>query len=409
MLVVLGVLLFGTVAGANAVVGAERTVLNAEFVAEGINGTGFYESQAEAVTEQVAPDGAGSDIAAGLEGPGPPVEEFADSVVTTEYVRSEFEGMLSSLFAYLHGDTDELALAIDTRPLKSGFAAEFETWIVELDADRIDPRMGDLTESESQFERTRTEFKERWLQRIQQETDEEYTRAELEAIYDDRRGQVRRATIDRLESQVAESGGPPELRTAMVEYGTVGVDALVAADADYETFLEDEAAARQQLAADVRDVVRAGLDEQIPDEQDFAEGMDEEARNTLEDARGYVSLLDTLALLLPLAALVFAALLGYVSRRRSNGLWRVGGIVAVIGFAVGLAATIVPGMLPDLLDVDPAGTGTGPEIVLGLLSDALGTIALQSWLLFVLGLALVAAGIAVRRDLLPIEDDPEGA
>jgi hypothetical protein len=408
-LVVLGLFLFLAVAGAHAAIGAERTVLNEEFVTEGLEEEGFYEAQAEGFRSNLRPEGAAGQLGESFEGPEPPVEEFANSVVTPEYVQTQFEGLIGSAFAYLHGDVDELNLTIDTTPIKAGFVEEFETWIIELDPGQIDPRMGDLAQSESSFEQTRTEFKDRWLQRIQQATPEQLSQAELEAQYDQRRGQIRQEAIDRLESRIAESGGPPEIQSALVDYGTVGVDALVSADADYETFLEDESAAREALATAVGDLVSKQLDEAIPDQQNFAEGMDEEARGNLEDARGVVTLVDTLALLLPLAAIALAALIVYVSGRRSNGLWRVGGVVAVIGLGVGIVATLLSGMLPGILNIDPETAEQGPLIVLGLLTDALGTIGLQSWLLLLLGLVLVAAGIAIRRELLPIEDEPTEA
>lgn len=406
VLVVLGLFLFLAVAGAHAAIGAERTVLSDEFVTDGLEDEGFYETQAEQLSSDLQPEGAAAQFGESFEGPEPPVDEFAESVVTPAYVQTQIEGLVESLYAYLHGDVDTLNLTIDTTPLKAGFADEFETWILDLDPGQIDPRMGDLAQSESSFEQTRTEFKERQLQRIQQETEEEYTREELEAIYADSRAQIRRAAIDRLESQIAESGGPPELQQALVAYGTVGIDALVAANADYDTFLEDETAAREDLASAVGTLVREQLDEEIPDQEDFAAGLDQDARNSLEEARGIVSLIDLLALLLPLAAIGLAALIVYVSSRRSNGLWRVGGVVAVIGLVVGLLATVLTGMLPDILDIDPATAEQGPQLVLGLLTDTLGTIGLQSWLLLLLGLVLVGVGVAIRRDLLPIEDEP---
>lgn len=405
-LVVLGLFLFLAVAGAHAAIGAERTVLSDEFVTDGLEDGGFYEAQADQFASDLQPEGASTQLGNSFEGPEPPVQEFADSVVTPAYLQPQIEGLVESLYAYLHGDADELNLTIDTTSLKAGFAEEFETWVLDLDPGEIDPRMGELAESESSFQQARADFTDQRLQEIQQRTQQELNRTELEAIYDDERDRIRQEAIDRLESDVADAGGPPELQQAIVEYGTVGIDAIVAADADYDTFLEEETAARESLASDVGTLVREQFDEEMPDQQDFAAGMDQETRDSLADARSIVGLVDTLALLLPLAAIALAALVVYVSGRRSNGLWRVGGVVAVIGLLVGLVATVLSGMLPDILDIDPATADPSAEVVLGLTTDALGTISMQSWLLVVLGLLLVGVGIAVRRELLPIEDRP---
>lgn len=406
MLVLLGLLLFGTLSGANAAIGAERTLLNDDFVADSIDDGDFYARQTENLATDFVPEDANFQVNSAFEGSGPSVREMAEAAVTPAWVRTEAERNLAAVYAYLHAETDELVIELDTTAVKANFVEEFETWILEADVEALDSRMAALAESESSFEATRRDFEETQLQRIQERTDEEYTREELEAIYDDNRDVVRREAIDRLESEVSQSGAPAELHSAIVDYGTVGVDALVAADASYDEFIEAEADARSDLATAVGDVVRSRLDEAVPDREDFTDGMGEETAASLAEARGHVTTVDTLAIVLPIATLVLAALVVSVSRRRSSGLWRVGGVVAVIGLSGAVAATILPGLLPDLLNVDPNQADPAADVVLGLITDTIGAFGFQSWILLALGLGLVGAGLAIRRDRLPVPDEP---
>jgi len=400
----LGAVLLGTVLGANALVGAERTVLDADYVTDGLEDEGLYDSLADDMAANFQPEAA--PIAGSGEGSGPPLEDMTESVVTPAYVQGEVERNVASLFGYLHGDREELTLAFDLRPVKRGFGVEFEVWVLEADAATFDPRMGDLLESEAAFEDTRASFKETQLDRIQSRTEEDLSRPELETLYEENRGRIRETLVSRLEQDVAESGGPDGFQAALVDYGSVGIDALVADGADYEQFREAEAAAREDLAAAAGEAVQQSLDAEVPDSMDFTADMDEAAVQRFETARTAVTTLDLLALALPLAALLVAGLLGYVSGRRSNVLWRVGGVVAVVGLLSAAGTTLLSSVLPGMLGGESGQIPPQAEAALGLVTDALGTIALQSALLLVLGLLLVVAGVAVRREILPVADEP---
>lgn len=405
-LATLGLLLTMTVVGGNAAVGADRTLLDAGFVVDGLEATGTYESMAADMAEPLKPDDTAG-LSAGLpDAPDPPVEEMAAAAVTPAYVGDAVERNVRTLYAYLHGRTDELALSVDLIPVKRAFAAEVEAWVADLDPGEIDDRMGRLAANRSAFAGARQEFKAAQLQRLQERTEEEYSREELERLYDENRQEIRRRAVDRLERSVAEASRPAPVKTALVAYGTVGIDALVAADPAYEEFTAAEARARADVAAAVATLVRDRLDQRVQDELDLLAGVDDSARETLATARTGTWLVGLLALLLPVAAVLLAGLVGYVSRRRSNALWRVGGILAAVGLLTAVATTILADLLPGLVGL---GGGDAPETAsaaLEVVSRALTTIATQSLAVFVLGLAMVGAGVAIRRGLVPVADEP---
>jgi hypothetical protein len=405
LLGLLGAVLLVAVLGANAAVGADRTMLETDFVTESLEDEDLYETLAEEVVTDFQP--AETPISASDGASGPPIEEMAESVVTPAYVQGEVERNVASMLGYLHGDREELQLAFDLKPIKSGFADEFEAWVLEADPGTFDPRMAALLESEAEFEDTRASFKQDQLERLQSRTDQELSRSELETLYDENRDRIRQSLRSQLEDSVAESGEPVRFQAALVDYGGVGIDALVAQQADYEQFRQDEAQAREELAAAAREAVRQSLDAELPDTMALTADLDPETRQTFETARTAVTTLDLLAIALPLIAILVAGLLGYVSSRRSNALWRVGGVVAGVGLLSVIATAVLSSVLPGLLRVDSGETPPQVEAALGVLRDALWTIGLQSAILLILGLALVGAGIGVRRELLPVEDEPE--
>jgi hypothetical protein len=401
--------LISSVFGANVVLGAERTVLSADYVADGLEDEGLYADLADGLAEGIEPEGATDALGNTFAGDGPDPAAMAESVVSPAWVKGEVERNLESAYAYLHGDTDELVLALATGEVKSGFAEEFEAWVLEAETATLNERMAQLTESQESFQATRTEFQERQFQRIQQRTDEELTQSELEARYDDNRETIRSELVTRLEDSMADSGGPPPIRQAAVEYGTVAIDGLVAESMDYETLVSEEDNAREDLAAAVGDTVSSRLGEEVPDSMDLTADMDPQARQTIDTARTAVGVLDLLAIALPLLALGLAGLLGYVSSRRSNGLWRVGGTVAVVGLLCAVLTWVAASMLPRVLQTESGETPAAAEALLSVATDAFGVVTTQSVLLFVVGLLLVAAGVGVRRGVLPVADDPTAA
>lgn len=400
----LGTLLVLSLLGANLVVGAERTVLNADYVTDGLADEGVYEELADGMAEDVEPRGATDALGSTFDGDGPDPAAMAESVVTPAWIEDEVERNLEAAYAYLHGDAEELELALDTGAVKAGFGAEFEAWILEADTATISERMARLTESQDSFQQTRTEFRDEQYQLIQQRTEEELSQSELEARYDENREAIRGELIDDLEASL-ESGAPPPIQQATIEYGTVAVDGLVAESIEYDSLVAEEEQAREALATAVGDAVRTRLDEEVPDRMDLTAEMDDQAFETAETAQSAVSLLDLLAIALPVVAIGLAGLVANVSQRRSNALWRVGAAVAVVGLLSAVGTWVAASLLPELLSFE-GETPAPAEAGLSLATDALGIITMQSVLVLVVGLLLVAAGLGVRRELLPVTDDP---
>lgn len=414
----LGLVLISSALGATVVVGAERTVLDAETVKDSMESEDAYEAFATDVVGNFQADAASAGDSVDLGGSdAPAVEDVARSVVTPAYVQSELDASIDSLYAYLHGERDDIALRVDLRPVHDGFAMEYEEWVREASVDELEPEtagqelgfsMAALAESESSFRETRTAFEEDQLDRIQERTPRERSREELEALYDDYRADIRDELHTRLEDAVAEQDTPEPLREPVVAYGSVGVDALVAEETSYDAFMADEDAAREDLAVAVGDTVGQMMADELPQAMDLTGEMDQQARDDLSQARTAVSITSALVYALPIVALVAAGLLLYVARRRSNGLWRIGGGLAAAGLLGFLTATLLSEALSRMLPVGGTDLPAVGAAMLAVVDTTISAISTQSLVVLGLGVVLVVIGVAVRRDLLPIEDEPGG-
>ncbi len=237
---ILVVLLIVSLVGANGVVAAERTVLSANFVKTTIDESGGYDvlqdAVVEAASEQVAGDGTS-------ELPVSPTE-IVESAVTPSYLETQTEANVDRVYGYLHGDRDELVIALDLEPVKenvvktvenrienmslleltdlvgSGDTAAAEVQGVSLDIGLI----GTMAANQSSYQETRETFRER----------------------------IRQAALNRIVNDTMESASNDELL------------ALVIDDYDPNAYTEQE---KEQMVEDREDEIRTAVEQQIEQER----------------------------------------------------------------------------------------------------------------------------------------------
>ncbi len=391
---------------ANLVVGAERTVLNGDYVSDSLAEEEAYSVLIDEAQTQLEAE---TDSSVTQEGPAP--EQLLSAVVTEAYLKNQTEANIDRAYAYLHGDREDLYLAINTTPLKDDLAAELASQLLdEQGLSEFDPGLAEMIESESAFESAREEFKAEQLARIQAETEPELTQEQLETAYEDRRDQIREEAIAELETRVEESDQPAELQSVLIDLGTLRIDALLDPDMTYPEFMSAVEQIRAELEEAVEQLTREQLDEELPDTMELTEELGAEEREQLDQLRGLVSILDLLVFVLPLVALGGALLIGWVARTRSSGLLSVGsavtvtGLISALGFmGIGSRAETEIAAIATQGDMS-AGLS---DLVVGLLDRTVSVFVTQSWILVLLGILLIALGIAIRRELISIDDRPD--
>lgn len=387
----------------NVVIGVDRTVLNGDHVADSLAEEDAYsviinesQRQLEAQTDT------------GSTQEGQPVDELLPAVLTEAYVKEQTEKNIDRVYEYIHGERDDLYIAINTTPLKDDLAAELaDRLLAGQDLAEIDPTLARMSESESQFEAERQEFKDEQLQRIQDETEQELSDAELEAIYDENRDQIREEAISQMENRVAASDQPEELKPAIIELGTLRIDAQLDPDMTYDEFSTQLEAERANLVDTVESLARDQLDEELPDTLELTEELSQANREQLDQLRDLVFVLTVLAFVLPLLSLGIALLIGWLSRTRSTGLFVVGSTVTVTGLLSVVGFRTIQRLVTSEIEAGAAQGDMSTElsgVVIGVFERTIAVFQTQSWLLVVLGVVIIIGGVVIRRNLVSISD-----
>lgn len=401
---VLVILLVVSLGAANVTLGVERTVLNGDYVSDSLAEEEAYSVIVDEAQRQLEAE------AGQTPEEGPPIDDLFPKVLTESYVQNQTEANIERAYAYLHGDREDIYLAINTTPLKDDLAAEIvNQTLAEQGVADFDQTLAELAENESQFQRVREEFKAEQLQRIQAETDQELSDAELEAAYEDRRADIRRILVDELETRVAESEHPEALQPVIIDLGTLRIDALVDPDMTYAEFTTELEEHKTTLEETLEEIVRDQLDEELPDTMELTEQLGPEERSQLEELRGIVGILDLLVVILPLLAIGIALLIGLVTLTRSSGLFVVGGTVTVTGLLSALGFMGAGSRIESEIGTITTQGGMPAalsDLIVALLSRTVSVFVTQSWLVVLLGIILIAVGFGIRREFLPIADQP---
>ncbi len=374
--VLLGLVLALTLVSANLVVGAQRTALDADFVTETVAEEDGYEAlrdELRTVATESVRESAG-------EVSGVDVEGIVAESLTTPYVREQVDANVDGLYAFLHGDSDELALGVDVVPVKDRIAAAAAETVANYSTGELLAASGaDLPDELSPEDIDRMVESERAFQ-VAQQRFPDGTYEEIQALE-----------------------GETPVERAGIAYAETVAEELATDSTDHDTFRENVAAARAELESAVADTVRARLDEQLPDRLSLTDELSGDARGQLADAASGVSLLDTLQFVLPVLAVALAGALYALTRSVPSVAYTAGwGLLAAGVLAYG-SVTLAGGRARGAL-ADAAGSATGPAVVGFDVADALvagtvGTVAAQSLVLAVVGLVLFGGALAARRGM----------
>jgi hypothetical protein len=454
--VVFGILLTLTVSVGNVVFAAHATVLDPDFTKDTVEEEEGYAAMTAQFRSQMAPseggggDGSGEGSLIELAG-GEAV--FADAV-TEEHVRAEMNDNVENVYAYLHGNADELNLSLDADPIarnanESAAAAVENSTTAEL-FEAMGGGVGDLPvesgtleqldEGPEAYAEAQAAVRERVYDDVlasavdrafeERSNDDllalviddydssEYTEAEKEKMVADREPEIRAAlasTIERERSDELEEAvddqlaaaaedateeqvdtGDPAVDEPASELRTVTVRAL-AGDIGYDTYRDRSASARADLGEAIGSTVESEFLAETGGTIDLNEemGIPEEGLETQVTA---VTWLDRLAIILPLLGLVFLGSVWSLTRSVGRTVGTLGWSLAWAGFPTFVALAV--------LFSDPAGTlGIGPDpgppgqIMLGLVEGAVGRLSAQSLAVGLLGLGLVGVAFGMRYGL----------
>lgn len=376
---VLSLLLVGSLVGASAAVGANRTAFDADYVVETFEQEDVHGSLAAELRANAAQDAEGvtgtdsmpAGITIALDGP-----QAINESITDEVVRQQLERQIRGLYAYLHGDRAELDLVTNFTAIKGSLegriidATTIDTaTLVGTSSDDIGAdRVARLREGPASYEEAQLTLPE----------------SEEERIRND------------LETSVREEFGdqPDPLTESVLSLYMTVFDGLTG-ELTYETYTDQVAADEQRVKTELAAAAVA----ELPDEEPvFAEEDDPEAQ--FAPFRTAVSWATTLSWLLPLLGVVLVGLVYGVSRSVDQtaavtaGALFWAGLLWVV-FGLFLRGPLLAAVTPDGDPGNPLATG-----LLAVLEGTLETIGTQSVLLAVAGVVLYALVAADRRGKL---------
>ena len=450
--VVLGILLTTTLLVGNVVFAAHGTVLDPDYVTETVESEGGYEPL---VSGRLGALAGGSATTGSLSVDG---AALSQSAVTDEYLDSQGDANVERLYAYLHGNSAELNLSLDMRPLAANVGEEAAADVRErapgdLAAAALDGSASEsslvtvdtvrrLDDGPDEYESAREEFRTNVRDRVVAEMVDEafagasndellalviddynpndYTEAEKGRMVADRESAIRAALADQIRSDRADdvdsrvgdalgqvrenatagpalSEGNQEMVDAAAALRTTTVDALTT-DMTYDTYRQEATAARDDLAAGVGAYTETQVIEQAGQQVSLSEEMPAEQRQALDRAATQVQRLDLLAVVLPVLALVFLGLVAGVSRSAGRTGGTAGWAMLLAGVPTYLAAGRLNAMAAETV-APQGGTEPAPALLLGLLDGFVGRLQTQSLVLAGVGLTLALVALALRYDL----------
>lgn len=442
---VVSVLLATTLVTGNLVAAAHLTVLNPNFVTDGVEAEGGYE-----VVENATRRAAGVDASAAETGP-VETSSLVQNALSEEYVESQTEANVDRAYAYLHGNSDELNLSMSTEPIRENVSDGVERQLRNASVVELVERSGvelsgpvnrtvleRLTANRSSYRQVKADVRTRVrdgvldaavdrtfenasndeLIRAMGEDPDEYTERQKErfvAEYEseirsrlrERIGRERGDEIDaRVETELASMRRVATNASAETERerAAAAVRATVArgltTDVSYRAFRENLSTAKAELAAVTADRVEQRLAAEMPARVDLTGNASSAATQGFENARTAVQWLDRLAYVLPVLALAFVGLLYHLRRSVTAVASDAGISMLVAGLPTVLGVGIARSRLRSMAASAPPERRQVLEVLTGVAGRALGTVGDLALALALGGAVLVAGSLAVRYGLV---------
>lgn len=399
-LVALGIALFVALTSANAVVALDRTAFDSEYAKANAEETELYATLGEEIRTQItagAPEGTDDS----------PLNrsrsELLAAALTDEYVRNQSERNIENVYDYLNGRTDELRIGFRTEPLEERLIDEIEADVEDIDLATTGMPFGAeieaMAESESEFDERREAFREEQKRRIQRETERELSDEELERALNDSMGDIRERMVTEMDSRLEGQfeGSQAALEEPVRTLQLARIDALTGR-LTYEEYAAAVESGKDEFGDALVNAVGSEIEGELPETVDATDQLGPEQTEALETARSVVSASGTIAIAFAVAAVLFAGGIGWLAPKAVAAI-EVGAVTAVVGLVGAAGSIVASGQVRNALTGGDAPPGF-EEFFLALVTGVFEALTLQSGVLAVVGVSLLAVGVALRRGVI---------
>jgi hypothetical protein len=383
-LVLVGTLLTGTLFGATAAIGADRTAFDGEYTSNTFEEEGVYTEMTAEIRENVT-----KDIDEILDNKPRPQgvrltltsEQIAEQGVTEEFVGGEMDRVIGQLYQYLHDERDDLDIQIDLAPMKTtvsetivdGIAIDTPT-LVGSKSDRVDSEtIAQLSENESAYKDAQVDLPP----------------GERESISEELETNVRAELSDEDEA----------LTAAVLDHQQTVLDGLTG-EITYEEYVDQLATNEQRIKEELAASAVADVQDQGP-----AFGEDDDPEAAFAPFQRAIQWGTTATWLLPLLSVGLVGLGYAVSRSKEQTASMTAGALLLAGITGILVGWVVRPVFIDRLRPEEGDPGPLFDGLVGVVDGTLGTIGQQSVILVLAGVVVFAVIFADRQGkLLPVRE-----
>jgi hypothetical protein len=206
------------------------------------------------------------------------------------------------------------------------------------------------------------------------------------------------------ENYQATSDNPSKdnVTNAAVQLQYVIVDGLTDEAYTYDQFDTDLTDSENEVSNETADLVESRIEEQVPDTLSAEEQFGEDATTQLENAQGAVGTLNTLALVVPVLALLLVVVTYAASRSLETTATVTGIALALAGGLMFVAASALGATVLSRVEsaIEDAGASQFTDVAVALVEGVLSTLATQSTILLVVGIVLIALAYASNKGLV---------
>lgn len=412
----LAVLLTGTLVAGSVLAGAERTVLDADYVTDRIASENQYEEVrapfAATMRDRLAESGDSimADAPSGIEIRAFDREAIAHAAVTEAFGPTRIDRTIERIYGYLHGRRGHEALTVSLQKVSNAYAARVAEAAIRIDVAAVAGVGGDLPgpldidpstvrrlrANESSYRATRAAFRASLSPGTDPETLGERAKAILES---------------RIAAATAEY--EPAVTEAVTKVQFATVDALTGT-LSYEAYISRLEAATTQLETVAGERIRERVEERAPDS--ITLGAKDAPFQHIDERASTVRLIDLLVWVLPVVALVLVTIIYWVSRsmwttaRTTGGALLGAGVVPLLTTALARDAIVARAS-----DAVATGNGGIGALVAPLSEGFLDVLLFQSLLVALCGIVLLGivwidkrghfdrVRVALGRDPAPVD------
>lgn len=392
----LGSILLVALLSANLVFAADRTVLDEEFVKDAASDASLYEYLHAEIGAQVVPDTPSTPGSVPInitEG------EVMTEIVTEEYVKTQVNANIERVYGYLHGEQDEIELVINTEPVKANFrtaiAEELETVTM---ADLGFPQLSQWKTSSDAYRDGVQERRETLRTQIQENTEEDLSEEEIDAILEDRQDEFHRQLVSQFMNNVPEDELPPGGEEGVRTIATTIADGVLT-DQSHGEFVSEMNAAEDAMQEALLNEAMTRVDSQVPDQVDLTEQASQGDLAPLQTAREVVDVVGLLRLVLPIVCIGLIGSIVWVAPRYSSAAFEIGSVSVLIGFSGVIVAQIVPPEVRRFVGAQDLPQGLG-DFIIALMTNLSEVIVQQSGIILGIGVVVVFIGIVIRYRLV---------